>query len=154
MRFELSHVFDFVNQADMLILHPRRPDSSIPNSYHWSFCSEIPEVNRIGDVPKLVSLKTSVDNDSSNGSPRYMMRVVFENGVFGQGPVAFHNDNISEAENRNQFNATTIDANGNIRFQGGRLASMIMLYNYCVQFLFGRGRRGPGMWENMIRFRR
>lgn len=154
MTFETRHVFDFMNQADMLTLHPFRPEHDLPNAYGWSFCSELPEANRVEDVPKLVSVKTTVDDDSYDGSPRYMMRVVFENGVFGQGPVPFRNDNIPLDQNREIFCKTSIDENGNLCFQDGRFTSMIILYNLCVQFLFGKGGRGPGMWGNWIKFRK
>ena len=154
MIFEIGHVYDFINQADMLCLHPSRAAHHISNAYSWSFCSEIPEVCRIEDVPRLVSVKTSVDDDSDDGSPRYMMRVVFENGVYGQGLVPFHNDSISLDENREIFCRTTIDESGRLRFRDGRFTSMITLYNLCVKFLLGKGDRGPGMWGNWIKFRR
>ena len=154
MILELRHVYDFMNQADILAPHPSRPDHNTPNAYSWSFCRTIPEASSPQDVPKVVSIKTSADNDSEDGSPRFMMRVVFENGVFSQGPLPFHNPNISPAKNQKLFDMTTIDQNGEILFKDGRRLPMVQLYNACVRYTFGERGDGLGMWGNWVRFRR
>ena len=154
MIFGTHHVFDFLNQADMLVANYQpKPADRTPNFYYWSFCSTIPEIDRHENAPRLVSLKTSVGDESENESLRYKMRVVFENGVFGSGPVLFHNDNLAAAENRNLFNMTTIDANGELLFHNGQIAPRDELYNRCVRLLHGIGERSPGMWTNWVKFR-
>ena len=139
----MRHVLDFLNQMGLM--------SSLGLSQgggahaHWQRLTVNDwtcVINR--PTPKLVSVRTDVVKSADDGSTRYMMSVVFENGMFGGGPVDFEVGGLSPTERQDLFNNVEIDGRRNLRFRNGLIMDGQALYRHCIDFHRGKRSKGAG----------
>lgn len=149
--FKIWHVFDFLNHLGWLSANAfhRKPGmgrGNLPSHvfYRWDL-----DENKPADNPRLVSLRKSRDHDGEVGAERLMVSCVFDDGVFGCGPI--DPSTITDDE----FKTMHIGSDGDLRFEGSdRALPASGLYDLCVQYLRGDSSSGPGMYGPAYRIRR
>lgn len=140
---EMRHVLDFLNQMGLMTKAP----GFLADGSHaaWTFFPGIEKDLANKPVPRLVSLRTSMDKELDDGSSWHVVSVVFENGVFADIPVHY-DDTRSSLKQRIEFlNKTIIDRDGNLRFANGRVKDRNSLYWEAMQALLGKGPKMEGL---------
>ena len=103
----MRHVFDFLNQMGFMTKMPGFLDDGPAAA--WTLFPGMEEGLANGPVPRLVSLRTSMDKELDDGSSWHVVSVVFENGVFGNIPVQYADNGSSPRQRIEFFNKTVID---------------------------------------------
>lgn len=137
----MRHVFDFLNQMGFL------------DSY-WILKPETKKSNDKKPLPKLISIRPLIDNDleqagsipfSKEKHYRYVVSVVFENGVFCNVPFIDCIEALSTEEKDKLFKKVEIDENGNLSFPNGCNIQASSLYDACILCHSGQGQAGKGI---------
>ncbi len=151
---EMNHVFDFLNQMGLMSEMPGFLADGAAAA--WTVFPGMEDTIRNRPVPRLVSIRTSLDKQLEDGSTYYVVSVVFENGVFVNIPVAYPPDGSSVQERIGFFDKTLIDGDGNLRFANGSVKDRESLYREAVNALFKKGPKieGIGIPGPAFRFRR
>jgi hypothetical protein len=151
---EMRHVLDFLNQMGFMTRTPGFLSHG-PNA-GWTVFPGMDEDLANRSVPRLVSLRASMDQVLDDGSSWHVVSVVFENGVFVDLPVCYGNDGSTVQQRIDLFNKTSIDDNGNLRFANGLVKDRERLYEEAIKALSGKGPKleGLGVPGPAFRFRR
>jgi hypothetical protein len=150
----MHHVLDFLNQMGFMTKSPGFLSHG-PNA-GWTVFPGMEEDLASRSVPRLVSLRPSMDRVLDDGSSWHVVSVVFENGVFVDLPVCYGNDGSTVQQRIDLFNKTSIDDNGNLRFANGLVKDRERLYEEAVKALSDKGPKleGLGVPGPAFRFRR
>ena len=150
----MNHVFDFLNHMGFMTTTPGYLDHG-PFAA-WTIFPGMED--SLGDrpVPRIVSLRTSIDKELDDGSSRHVISVVFENGVFVNVPVHYAASGHPLRERIEFIDNTHIDEDGNLRFANGVVKYRVSLYREAVDALFKKGPKieGIGVPGPAFRFRR
>ena len=91
--FGMRHVFDLLNQMAFMTTMPgflaHGPAAA------WTVFPGMENSLENRPVPRIVSLRTSMDKELEDGSSWHVVSVVFENGVFVNIPVHYSSDGSS-----------------------------------------------------------
>ena len=98
-----------------------------------------------GGIPKLVSVRASLDRMLEDGSVYYAITVVFENGVFCNVPFRDGPSERTWPEWIEFVQKTGIDVEGNLRLANGRILNRESLYDDCVEGFLNPGPTPDGM---------
>ena len=139
----MRHVFDFLNQMGFMTKMPGFLDNGPAAA--WTLYPGMEKDLAGRPVPRLVSLRTSMDKELDDGSSWHVVSVVFENGVFVNIPVQYDDDGSSPRQRIEFFNKTFIDWDGNLRFANGRVKDRKSLYREAVVALLGKGPKIEGL---------
>ena len=83
-----DHVFDFLNQMNMLRIPIVLPNGTNERMILWSLSPIVAKPASIRDQEiRLISLRPVAYEDGEQEPRRYMMSCVFSDGIFGQGEV-------------------------------------------------------------------
>ena len=149
----IHHVFDFLNQMGLMRSTPKVfQDGQDFKGHYWSLRTDRHEIVEQEAVPKLISLRTSIDNDSEDGSPRYMVSVAFQNGVFGNGAVDILAGDFTEQGKREFFNKAEVDTDGNLSVPNIGAIQASTLYDRCINYLSGERSNEGGIWGPPMKF--
>ena len=150
----MHHVLDFLNQIGFMTKAAGFLSDG-PNA-GWTIFPGMDEDLANRPVPRLVSLRASMDQVLDDGSSWHVVSVVFENGVFVDLPVCYGNDGSTVQHRIDFFNKTSIDDDGNLRFANGLVEDRERLYKGAVNALSGKGPKleGLGVPGPAFRFRR
>ena len=139
MLFTTNHVFDFLNQMNFLTSLRMTDDSGGAKVVWWSLA---PDAVQPASLEKegagIISFRLDVDNDGPDGVQRFMLSVVFSDGVFGQGDVGV-------PIRPDQYLHGCLNDDGNIAFEGGQVLNASKIYDHCYGYLRGDRRDGPGI---------
>ena len=137
--FTTDHVFDFLNQMDFLRPPLVIADSEGRRGISWTLVPDAAQLTSLEqEGVRIVSFRCEVDNDDPEGAQRYMLSTVFNDGVFGQGPVE-----VPVAPE--QYYKGSLDKDGNIAFPDGQVLFAENLYEACYGYLDGDRKIGPGI---------
>ena len=139
----MRHVFDFLNQMGFMTKMPGFLDDG--SAAAWTLFLGMEKDLASRPVPRLVSLRTSMDKELDDGSSWHVVSVVFENGVFVNIPVQYDADGRSSRQRIEFFNKTAIDRAGNLRFANGRVKDRKSLYREAIDALLGKGPKIEGL---------
>ena len=139
----MRHVFDFLNQMGFMTKMPGYLDDGANAS--WTIFPGMEDDFASIPAPRLVSLRIEMDKQLDDGSSWHVASVVFENGVFGNFPVAYPADGSSVPERMEFFGKTRIDEDGNLHFANGRVKDRESLYQEAVAALLGKGLKIEGL---------
>ena len=139
----MRHVFDFLNQVGFM----NPVGGFVAGGAHarWSSIHLKENDLKKGAVPKLVSVRVSLDRMQDDGSAYYAITVVFENGVFCNVPIHEGPSEIAWPEWREYVQTTGIDVGGNLRLANGRMLNRESLYHDCVEGFLNPGPAPDGM---------
>ena len=140
---EMRHVLDFLNQMGFMTKSPGFLSHG-PNA-GWTVFPGMDEDLANRSVPRLVSLRASMDQVPDDGSSWHVVSVVFENGVFVDLPVCYGNDGSTIQQRNDFFDKTSIGDDGNLRFANGLVEDRELLYQGAVKALFGKGPKLEGL---------
>ena len=150
----MRHVFDFLNQLGFMTKRPGFRDDG-PTAA-WALFPGMEEGLTNRPIPRLVSLRTSMDKELPDGSSWHVVSVVFENEVFANVLVPYDDDGSSSGERIEFFNKTVIDEDGNLRFANGHAKDRKDLYQEAIAALLGKGPKieGAGVPGPAFQFKR
>ena len=152
----MRHVFDFLNQMGLMSTVPASFQDRAAHVNWMPIFDEEDALRNIKPTPKLVSLRTSMDQVLEDGSSLYVISVVFENGVFTNIPVEYAANGRSQQERNEFISRVRIDEDGNVRFPNGNVKDRETLYGEAVDGLFHKGPQvsGRGIPGPTFRFRK
>ena len=126
-----DHVFDLLNQMNLITLPAQLNGPTERRIVSWMLAPDTIKPTSLEKKGiRIVSFRFDVDNDGLEASQRYMMSIVFSDGVFGQGEVEVP----VEPE---KFLGGYIDRDGNIAFPGRHVLGAGKLYQACYGYLEG-----------------
>ncbi len=139
----MRHVLDFLNQVGFL----NTAGGFVSGGAHatWSGIHLKENDLKKGTIPKLISVKASLDRIFDDGSVYYAITVVFQNGVFCNVPIHDGSSERTWPEWMEFVHKTDIDAEGNLRLANGRILDCEGLYHACVQGFLNPGPAPDGM---------
>ena len=140
----IDYVLDFLHQMNLLQLPWKwTDDNENTKQFGWELAPWYSDINDDdGTIPKLISLRTSVDHDGEDGTIRYMMSCVFADGVFGMGDLK---DLVDVPIDPERFREGRIGPDSDIRFPGEHAIAKRILYKACIGYLRGDSRPGQGI---------
>ncbi|MYD36209.1 MAG: hypothetical protein F4X20_04165 [Dehalococcoidia bacterium] len=135
-----AHVFDFLNQMNLLTLPTNTSDSSGERIVAWALIpgATKPESLESGGI-RIVSFRTDVDREGPEGDQRFMLSTAFSDGVFGNG-------NVVVPITPEQFLGASLNDDGNIVFpDSNEYLDAEKIYAACYGYLAGDRRKGPAI---------
>ena len=141
-----DHVFDLLNQMNLITLPAQLNGPTERRIVSWMLAPDTIKPTSLEKKGiRIVSFRFDVDNDGLEASQRYMMSIVFSDGVFGQGEVEVP----VEPE---KFLGGYIDRDGNIAFPGRHVLGAGKLYQACYGYLEGDRKIGSGILGPDVRY--
>ena len=134
-----DHVFDLLNQMS-LITPPIQLSGALGGWIAaWMLVPDaIKPTSLMQEGVHIVSFRFDVDNDGPGGAQRYMLSIVFSDGVFGEGDVGV-------PVSPDQYLQGSISDDGHLAFDGGHILNANEIYDMCYRYLSGDRRDGPGI---------
>ncbi len=141
-----DHVFDFLNQMNMLRIPIVLPNGTNERMILWSLSPIVAKPASIWDQEiRLISLRPVAYEDGEQGLRRYMMSCVFSDGIFGQGEVEV-------SVEPDEYHQCYINEEGNIAFPCGQVIEAQQMYNKCFDYMNGITTEGPGILGPRARY--
>lgn len=126
--FKLNHVLEFLHQLSHL-------------SYNtWLLKDDISPEDYDPSHRRLISIRTTAGPDGEHGETRHMLSCVFDDGVFGCGPIQIGMSN-------EEFQQAIINEEGDVDFPQGEKIMKRDLYYLCLDTLRRGPHPGPGMYS-------
>lgn len=82
--FKLDHVLEFLHQMDFIT---QFGPSSAFQGHGWNLRWDIDPKNCNSSNVRLLSIRKSTDSEGEGGSTRHMLSCIFDDGIFGSGPI-------------------------------------------------------------------
>lgn len=140
--FTVNHVLEFLIETNQI-----QYENNLKKDSVWKLRKDVQNIFLIPHT-KLISIRTSIDQDGTNNQKRLMIACIFNDGVFGIGETSMETSD-------EDFTAGQIDLNGDIRFPSGKVIRKENLYELCLKTLKeGRTEAGGGIYGPWMRFRR
>ena len=134
-----DHVFDLLNQMNLITPPIRLSGSPGERIASWMLAPDaIKPTSLDQEGIRIASFRFDVDNDGPEGSQRYMLSVVFSDGVFGPGEV-------DVPVGSDKYLQGSLNDDGNLGFDGGQFLNADKIYDACWGYLGGDRRHAPGI---------